>query len=64
MPAYISELVSWLAGRLRSRAELELEVIALRHHWQSCVASVPAAPGSPHSIDYFGPGFTGFGHGA
>src|ERR1700738_3515144 len=31
MVAYISELVSWLAGRLRSRAELELEVIALRH---------------------------------
>jgi len=31
MLAYISELVSWLAGRLRSRAELELEVIALRH---------------------------------
>ena len=31
MVAYISELVSWLAGRFRSRAELELEVIALRH---------------------------------
>jgi transposase InsO family protein len=31
MLAYISELVSWLAGRLRSRAELELEVIAFRH---------------------------------
>jgi hypothetical protein len=25
------ELLSWLAGRFRSRAELELEVIALRH---------------------------------
>jgi len=31
MHAYISELLSWLAGRFRSRAELELEVIALRH---------------------------------
>src|SRR3984893_4994467 len=31
MLAYISELLSWLAGRFRSRAELELEVIALRH---------------------------------
>ena len=29
---------------------------------QSCVASVPAAPTSPRSIDYFGPGFSGFGH--
>jgi transposase InsO family protein len=31
MLAYISALFSWLACRLRSRAELELEVIALRH---------------------------------
>jgi hypothetical protein len=31
MVAFISELLSWLAGRFRSRAELELEVIALRH---------------------------------
>ena len=31
MLAYISALVSWLAGRFCSRAELELEVIALRH---------------------------------
>src|ERR1700736_3508543 len=31
-------------------------------NWQSFVASVPAAPGFPRSIDYFGPGFTGFGH--
>jgi hypothetical protein len=31
MLAYISELLSWLACRFRSRAELELEVIALRH---------------------------------
>ena len=31
MLAFISELLSWLAGRFRSRAELELEVIALRH---------------------------------
>ena len=31
MLAYISELLSWLAGRFPSRAELELEVIALRH---------------------------------
>jgi hypothetical protein len=31
MLASVSELVSWLAGRFRSRAELELEVIALRH---------------------------------
>jgi hypothetical protein len=27
----ISELFSWLAGRFRSRAELELEFIPLRH---------------------------------
>ncbi len=31
MLAFISALLSWLAGRFRSRAELELEVIALRH---------------------------------
>jgi hypothetical protein len=31
MLAFISALVSWLAGRFRSCAELELEVIALRH---------------------------------
>jgi putative transposase len=31
MLAFISTLLSWLAGRFRSRAELELEVIALRH---------------------------------
>jgi putative transposase len=31
MLASVSELVSWLAGRFRSRAKLELEVIALRH---------------------------------
>jgi putative transposase len=31
MVAFVSELFSWLAWRFRSRAELELEVIALRH---------------------------------
>jgi putative transposase len=31
MLAFTSQLLSWLAGRLRSRAELELEVMALRH---------------------------------
>jgi hypothetical protein len=31
MIGFISELLSWFAGRSRSRAELELEVIALRH---------------------------------
>src|SRR5579863_5159289 len=31
MLAFISALLSWLAGRFRGRAELELEVIALRH---------------------------------
>jgi hypothetical protein len=31
MLALISELLSWLAGRFRSRSELELKVIALRH---------------------------------
>ena len=31
MLACISELLLWLAGRFRNRAELELEVIALRH---------------------------------
>jgi putative transposase len=31
MLAYISALLSWLAGRFCSRAELELEVIAHRH---------------------------------
>ena len=31
MLAFSSALLSWLAGRLRNRAELELEVIALRH---------------------------------
>ncbi len=31
MLAFISVLLSWLACRFRSRAELELEVVALRH---------------------------------
>jgi len=31
MLAFISALLSWLACRFRSRAELELEVVALRH---------------------------------
>ena len=31
MLAFISAFFSWLAGRFRSRAELELEVFALRH---------------------------------
>src|ERR1700688_1287525 len=31
MLAFISELLSWLAGRFRNRAELELEIIALLH---------------------------------
>jgi putative transposase len=31
MLAFISELLSWLAGRFRNRAELELEIIGLRH---------------------------------
>ena len=31
MLAFNSELFSWLACRFRSRADLELEVIALRH---------------------------------
>ena len=31
MLAFILALFSWLAGRFRSRAELEHEVIALRH---------------------------------
>ena len=31
MIGFISALLSWLAGRFRGRAELELEVIALRH---------------------------------
>ena len=31
MLAFILALVSWLAGRLRSRAEVELEIFALRH---------------------------------
>ena len=63
MLASISALLSWLAGRLRGRAELELEVIAAIN-WPSCVASVPAAPGSSRSIVYFGSGSTGSGRGA
>ncbi len=31
MLAFLSELFCWLAHRFRGRAELELEVIALRH---------------------------------
>ncbi len=31
MVAFVSALLSWLAGRFRGRVELELEVIALRH---------------------------------
>ncbi len=31
MRAFLSELFSWLAHRFRSRAALEMEVIALRH---------------------------------
>jgi putative transposase len=41
MLAYSLVLLSWLAGRFRSRAELELEVIALRHQLGS-----PASPSS------------------
>jgi hypothetical protein len=33
-------------------------------NWQSCVANVPAAPGSPRSIAYSGSGSTGSGRGA
>jgi hypothetical protein len=54
MFAYIFGFVSWLAGRFRSRAELELEIIALRHQlavlsrqrpsrpWLSALARSPA----------------------
>jgi hypothetical protein len=31
MPAFISTLLFWLACRIRGRAELELELIALRY---------------------------------
>ncbi len=44
MFAYISGLVSWLAGRFRSRAELELEVIALRHQLAVLRRQRPSRP--------------------
>ena len=52
MLAYISALFSWLADRFRSRVELELEVIALRH--QPAVLR-RQRPGRPrlYSIDRF-----------
>jgi hypothetical protein len=61
MFAYISGFVSWLAGRFRSRAGLELEVIRSATSWQPCVASVPAVRGSLRSIACSGSGFTGSG---
>jgi hypothetical protein len=64
MLPFSSELLSWLADRFRSRAELELEVIALGTNWQSCIASVLAAPNSLRLIAYSGSGFTGSGRGA
>jgi hypothetical protein len=58
MLAFISAFFSWLAGRFRSRAELELEVFALRN-WPSCVASGPAVPASAPSIGSCGSGSSG-----
>ena len=45
-------LLSWLAGRFRSRAELELEVIALRDQLAILHRSVLVAPSSSRSIAY------------
>jgi hypothetical protein len=44
MLAFISELLSWLAGRFRSRVELELEVIALRHQLSVLHRQRPSRP--------------------
>ena len=46
MLAFISALLSWLACRFRSRADLELKVIALRH--QLAVLLRHAGPAGPH----------------
>ena len=44
MVALISELVCWLACRFRSRAGLELEVIALRHQLAVLRRQRPSRP--------------------
>ena len=44
MLAFISALFSWLACRLRSRAQLELEVIALRHQLAVLRRERPGCP--------------------
>src|SRR5215469_13604496 len=44
MFAYISGFVSWLAGRFCSRAELELEVIVLRHQLAVLRRQRPSRP--------------------
>jgi putative transposase len=45
MLAFISVLLSWLACRFRSRAELELEVVALRHQLAVLRRQRPGRPG-------------------
>jgi putative transposase len=52
MLAYVSALFTWLAGRFRSRAELELEVIALRHQLAVLRRQRPGRP-RLFSIDRF-----------
>src|SRR5215472_148176 len=44
MLAFISAFFSWLAGRFRSRAELELEVFALRHQLTILRRQRPGSP--------------------
>ena len=44
MLAFISAFFSWLAGRFRSRAELELEVFALRHQLAVLRRQRPSRP--------------------
>ena len=57
-------LLSWLAGRFRSRAELELEVIALRDQLAILHRQRPGRPQLFALDRLFGSGFTGSGRGA
>ena len=53
--------ISWLIGRLQTRAELELEVIALRHQLAVLRRQRPDRPCFSRWTDSFGSGSTGCG---
>jgi hypothetical protein len=58
MITILSALVSLLSFRFRSRASLELEVVALRHQVIACGGNALAGLGSSQPIGSSGFGFT------